>query len=51
MLDVFYNKQMYVSVITVKENTCEDWKCIRLSVFYLNKSWWCLLCRRNIYSV
>jgi len=19
--------------------------------FYLNKSWWCLLCRRNIYSV
>jgi len=18
--------------------------------FYLNKSWWCLLCRRNIYS-
>jgi len=19
--------------------------------FYLKKSWWCLLCRRNIYSV
>jgi len=28
MLDVFNKKQMYVSVITGKENASEDWNCI-----------------------
>jgi len=27
------------------------WQLLFEKRFYLNKSWWCLLCRRNIYSV